>query len=712
MKHSLYAALLLCAATGISATAAEPVMLDGMVITATRTLEDVQRVPAAVTVITKEDLDKRPVQNIADALAHTTGAYRAPVADGSLGSDFSVRGFGSTDILVMIDGQPVNSGWNGSVDWQMLPTTGIERIELVKGAASSLYGGRAVGAVMNIITEGHKDGFDGNIRLSYGSNGTKRGAFDLRGDINGRWTVGLGYERRSTDGYPSYYFDTKKDKTAGTPNAFGELAQSARYRYIYGSPGDKHNETDIAKLQVGYRFDDDRSLNYRFTHSRHTYGYRNPISLLRDKDGRPVFNGTVAVPGGTVTVEPGDFLHYSGEYVMDIHRLQFTDTAHKVYATLGYTHRDKDGYSTPGDVPADLPADQLNDWNGPGVYSFYPSESYDFNIYKEWETEQHSIVAGYNFRRESFAQTRYDSEQWRDHKHGLSPYEYNGGKGTTHAFYLQDQYQVDDRLTVYAGLRWDRYTKSDGYSHKLSKGKWIENSYSSGTYTQLSPKLAAEYSLTPNSTAYVSYGKAFNPPVLYQVYRNSGSTKPNPNLGPERTTSVEAGWKWHNDATAIDIGIFRARTTGSAYRATRNGVTAYYNFDNPITRRGLEFSVKQQLSDDWSGYVNYTLQRADDDGDKIYGIPRHLLHFGVEYDRQPWNILIDSTYVSERQSPDELTGTLRSDDAFFLTDLSLRYALTPEVTLQGAVTNLFDRQFYAVEAARGRAYTVSMQYQF
>ncbi len=110
--------------------------------------------------------------------------------------------------------------------------------------------------------------------------------------------------------------------------------------------------------------------------------------------------------------------------------------------------------------------------------------------------------------------------------------------------------------------------------------------------------------------------------------------------------------------------------------------------------------------------MNYTLQRADDDGDKIYGIPRHLLHFGVEYDRQPWNILIDSTYVSERQSPDELTGTLRSDDAFFLTDLSLRYALTPEVTLQGAVTNLFDRQFYAVEAARGRAYTVSMQYQF
>ena len=715
MKKAMLTACVLCAATGIGATAAEPVMLDGMVITATRTLQEAQRVPAVVTVITKKDMAQRPVQNVADALAYTAGVYRAPVADGSLGSDLSIRGFGSTDILVMIDGQPVNSGWNGSVDWQTLPTTGIERIELVKGASSSLYGGRAVGAVMNIITERHNDGFSGDVRLSYGSNGTKRAAFDMKADIEGRWTFGLGYERRSTDGYPNYFFDVYRDKNASTPTVDGTLPKSARNRYIIGSPGEKHNQTDIIKLQVGYRLDDHQQLDYRFTHSNHEYGYRNPLSFLRDKDGHQVLNGTIAVPGGTVTVTPGDFLHYSGEYELAVHRLQYTDTARQIHATLGYTHRDKDGYSSANTdgIPADFSVADLNAWDGPGSYSFYPSKSYDFNIYKEWESDEHSVVAGYNFRRESFAQTRYDSERWRDHENGLSPHEYNGGKGTTHALYLQDQYRLNEQLTLFTGLRWDRYTKSDGYSDKLNKtGKWVENSFGSGSYTQLSPKIAAEYSLSPQSTAYISYGKAFNPPVLYQVYRSSARIAPNPNLGPERTTTVEAGWKWRDDNTTFDISLFRARTTGFTYLSTRNGVRAYYNFDTPIVRRGVELSATRQLTSDWSAYVNYTLQYSEDDGERIYGIPRHLLHFGTQYKHAPWRVLIDNTYVSERQTPDTMTGTLRSEDAFFLTDLNVSYDVAEGVTLQGSINNLFDRQFFAVEAARGRTYTASVHYQF
>lgn len=70
------------------------------------------KVPASVSVVTAKEIKDHSYQSVAQALGQETGVYLSPVADGGI----SLRGFSSSDVLVLVDGQPVNSGWNGSVD--------------------------------------------------------------------------------------------------------------------------------------------------------------------------------------------------------------------------------------------------------------------------------------------------------------------------------------------------------------------------------------------------------------------------------------------------------------------------------------------------------------------------------------------------------------------------------------------------------------------
>ena len=127
--------------------------LTPVVVTATKTAESAEKVPASVSVVTAKEIAAHNYSSTAQALGQLPGVYLSPVGDGGI----SMRGFGSADILVIVDGQPINNGWNGAVDWSMIPIQNIERIEVVRGAASSLYGGRAVGGVIQIITKKSKD---------------------------------------------------------------------------------------------------------------------------------------------------------------------------------------------------------------------------------------------------------------------------------------------------------------------------------------------------------------------------------------------------------------------------------------------------------------------------------------------------------------------------------------------------------------------------
>ena len=154
-KYSLGA---VCAVMLLSNTAwASPAessddVLDSIVITATKTEAEVKDIPASVSVITADDIARANVKSVEDILRYQTG-FAVKDMGGMKATKVSMRGMSQNGVLVMVDGVSVNNGYTGGANWSSVPVEMIERIEVVRGAGSALYGSNAMGGVVNIITK-------------------------------------------------------------------------------------------------------------------------------------------------------------------------------------------------------------------------------------------------------------------------------------------------------------------------------------------------------------------------------------------------------------------------------------------------------------------------------------------------------------------------------------------------------------------------------
>ena len=728
MAMLLSGSMVLAGSNAFAAEEATPTFaLEQMVVTATRTMKDVKEVPASVDVITAEEIAARNVTSVTEALRMKTGVYMNPIAQGGI----SIRGFGSTDILVLLDGQPINSGWNGVMNWEMIPVERIARIEIVRGAASSLYGGRAVGAVVNIITKDNEKDTSLNTIVSYGSNNTWKKSINFDQKVNDKLSVGIGYEKRSSDGYRGYYRATAGSATTtASPSAITDvnLPKLSNGSYLIGGRGEKEWENENSSLRFTYHFDADKSLKYTFMKSENEYSYVNPFSYVYDASGNQIFNGTVRTQDGKyVKLTAGAFLGYVGKRETDLHTFNYQDDANKVQVNMGFSDTKKDGYSSASSSVTDI------HWSGIGDDSFYPSKTYNIDFQKAWENiGKHTIVAGFNVKEESFDQTRYNLSNWQNHHSVTSFYEKHGGNAKNFALFVQDEYKMSSPVTMYAGVRYDHYKKYDGYSNYYDAGEVLNSSKSkqhdNGSYDEVSPKIAFEYKADKNTSYYTSYGHSFNPPILYQVYRygggGMGAVIANPDLDPETSDTFEVGMKKTLDEkTNMGITLYRVKTDDKVAYITHylagTSTVEYKRYENAGAekRRGVEFDLKHQFDANWNGYFNYAWQNgkitsASGSESNNFDIPRHLLHTGIGYTKDKFNAILDAQYVSERQAPDGTTGEYGSEDAFFVMNAYFNYQVTPNATLQFGIQNILDKEFYASEATSGRTYTVSIRQQF
>ncbi len=129
------------------------VPMDEVVVTGTRTREEIKNVPNAMVVLGAQEMAASSAKNVGELLKETSSVD--VTGYGSLGSaqSVSIRGSSSSQVLVMIDGRPTNSITFGSADLSEIPLDHVERIEIVKGPTSHLYGANAMGGVINVITK-------------------------------------------------------------------------------------------------------------------------------------------------------------------------------------------------------------------------------------------------------------------------------------------------------------------------------------------------------------------------------------------------------------------------------------------------------------------------------------------------------------------------------------------------------------------------------
>lgn len=176
------------------------VAFDEIVVTATRTQLPLWRSPVPVTAITGVDLERRGGITLGDALERSEPVTLRRYGAGAALTTLSVRGVAADQTVVLLNGIPINSPQNGLVDLSTISLSGIERIEIARGGASSLYGNHAMGGVVNIITR--SAGYDRpvvDILAGGGSFGLRR--INVQSRINtSSFDLSFGLGRDQSDG--------------------------------------------------------------------------------------------------------------------------------------------------------------------------------------------------------------------------------------------------------------------------------------------------------------------------------------------------------------------------------------------------------------------------------------------------------------------------------------------------------------------------------
>jgi vitamin B12 transporter len=166
-------------------TSAQDVLMKPVVVTATRLEEPVSGTPASATVITEEEMERKGVVTVEEAIRDEPGTYVRRA--GTIGASTStrIRGADVTQTLVLIDGVEVNNSWTGFYDWANLMVDNVERVEVVRNAQSALYGSEAMGGVINIITKKGEGSPTATVSVEGGNFDTYRGS----GSLAGEWGI-------------------------------------------------------------------------------------------------------------------------------------------------------------------------------------------------------------------------------------------------------------------------------------------------------------------------------------------------------------------------------------------------------------------------------------------------------------------------------------------------------------------------------------------
>lgn len=241
-------ALLLVLTLGVAVQAQdEAAQLDEIVVTATKTEREIKEVPTNVTVITREDIDRVQARDLSDLLQQVPGfsvsafgGVRADMYVSSRGNQPSTRG-----AQLLVDGIEYNNT-DGYFSVQGIPIGDIERIEIVKNPASSLYGNFGTGGVVNVITRKATQPVEAKVSASYGSFDTQDHYAVLNGAMN-KW---------------EYYLEGRYHKTNGWQDNAWE-------------------QNGLFHTHAKYHLDDTTSMGFHLNYMRLTNGY--PGTLTEDE---------------------------------------------------------------------------------------------------------------------------------------------------------------------------------------------------------------------------------------------------------------------------------------------------------------------------------------------------------------------------------------------------------------------------------------------
>ena len=693
--------------------------LEEMVVTATRTEKSIADAPGSVSVVTKKEMEKRNIQSVDEALNTLPGVFDDR-RKGLMGttSNLNFRGLsGSGRTLLLLDGMPLNNAYSQGQQWGGIYAQDLSQIEVVRGPSSNLYGGSAMGGVINMVTamptkrEFHLSGGYGsdwgngeamqNLWTTHASYGDKIGKFSFY--------TSFGY--RSTDGFPTGLIFSSSPP-AGTTGWTRTTDRTGATTYLIGDTGNNGWWDYSASVRAQYDITDSANIRFSWLRVANKYFYEDPHSYLRlASTGAPTFP----------TSGLNKFLGGQGVTVQDTYTISAEALFGPVQGKFLF------GINDQGENWYTLPSSSANFNNPVGTKSDSPNRTYFTDLQLSAPImEKHLLTGGFSYKYEYADGKNYNVHDYEDEdsKYG-DPYRWGGGVSETYSGYLQAEIALHDTLTFYAGLRDDYWVSSDGYAGYTGGSE----TYPEKTKNSFCPKGALVWRPLDGTTLRISGGKAFRPPPLNQMYRTwvSGSTtyQSNPYLDPETVLS------W-------DVGVEQKLWKGAKFKATyfenyldkmiytiTSGTDKLYSNIGAAESKGVELEAEQSFGKLLRLFINYTYNdnsiteyEPDPDlvGKRLQLAPRHMLNAGVDASYGPASLFSTWRYVSKRYSTDNNTdkvnGVYGTHDPFMVWDIKTSYKLTDRATVSLSVNNVLDAEYFVYYPAPRRSWFVNMDYKF
>jgi vitamin B12 transporter len=230
--------------------------LDPVIVTATRTAITPEQALSSVSVVTREDIETFNYQSVAEVLSTIPGISIANT--GGMGKQTSIfmRGTESNHTQIILNGVKLATNEFGMPQLEHIPIDQIERIEIIRGPQSSLYGSESIGGTVHIITRRGGNGLEPTLSVSYGSHDTKKTDLGISGGDENNWfNVNLGY----TD-------------TNGIDACDGRSASLSIGCYADEPDRDSYDNVNTS-IRAGHRFDNQATLEVFSLRSRGTSNY-------------------------------------------------------------------------------------------------------------------------------------------------------------------------------------------------------------------------------------------------------------------------------------------------------------------------------------------------------------------------------------------------------------------------------------------------------
>ena len=678
--------ILISASLALHAQAGDLDHYERMVVVGTKTENSIMDLPQQALVIEQEQIANSADTNLSELLANTSGIYVSPA-----GSTMSLRGMAHDDTLYLIDGKRVNGEYSKTYELERIPTSMIERIEILKGSSSLLYGSDALGGVVNIITKKDTEGKTGNVQLISGE--YKKGLDAYFSYGNKTTNLSLFASHMDHDAFTnneSANITVMKSGTATSPSGlgsssyWGNLSSALEDSYTVAYDHQYNQEVNSVGGRLDHKLSDDLKVNFNLSY------------MQEDRDG-----DYIAASYATNYINTG-----SGKSVMaknvpayqidDNNRLDFsadisfqTTDALLLDYQVAYSKYDKDrkiytplwselGYES---EDASLTSETLQKQE---YINHDALATYQFN-------DKNSLLTGVQHRREDFDATSYNVDN-RNHS----------------SIFFQHEYRQMEKLDIVYGARYD--DSSDGDSN-------------------VSTNFGAIYSLFSNTKIKASYSEAFNTPEIRDLYviqqtpsgaMNIGSTVIDEDVGkttvwelnPEISQNYELAILNQGNGWGFDVTVFK---TNVENLIEKNMVdSSYYSFFNvdDATFEGIDSSAHLEISDNLKVQLSYSLVDATDKSDDsdITDTPDAYGSLIVSY----W--LMDNLEV---KSISQYTGkqTSSSDeelDSFIVTNVKAQLKGVVEgLDFFASLNNVFSEE---VPDYLGRipeaSYTFGLNYQF